>query len=67
MKLSEPDRRSLAEKLMELGNLSVAGLFLAQVVPTGQKPSWALAGAGVGMLLSLYLVAMAVLKGGGRQ
>ena len=63
--LAADDRRSIAEKIMELGNLTVAGFVIGQFVGvTGFN--WWLAVIGLVLFVEFYAVAYWLMKGGGR-
>ena len=65
--LSQDERKSIAEKLMEFGNLWGIGLIVAQLVPTQNQFSSQLALAGVLAWIGWYIFAVVLLRGGGRQ
>ena len=67
--MGEPDRRTFAEGIIALGNLSFGGLVIAQFLPTnGQAQSPTALGLGSILITCCYLVAYKILKvkGGGR-
>ena len=63
-KLNRTDRRQIAAKVMDWGNLVFIGLVIAQFVP-GEKPvSLSLIGLGFLGMISAYYVAKRIMKGG---
>lgn len=64
--LNQDERKSIAEKLMEFGNLSGAGFAIAQFVPTGQTISAMLIWIGVAFWLGFWIIAISIMRGGGR-
>lgn len=65
--LSQDERKSIAEKLMEFGNLSGAGFAIAQFVPVEQAKSATLIWVGIGAWMSFWLIAISIMRGGGRS
>ena len=64
--LNQDERKSIAEKLMELGNLMFIGLVVAQLIPFTVNIRPTLAVVGVLAWVGLYTIALSILKGGGR-
>ena len=65
--LNQDERKSIAEKLMEFGNLSGAGFIIGQFIPIEQAKSGTLMLAGIGLWLGFWLVGVSIMRGGGRS
>ena len=67
VKLTEPDRRSLAEGIIATGNICFGGLFVAQLLPTSGY-SLSLVGLilGIAALGFCYFIAIKIMRGGER-
>ena len=64
--LSHTERISIAEKLMEMGNLAGAGFIIGQFVPIEQSKNGTLMVSGIALWISFWLIAISVMRGGGR-
>lgn len=58
-------RRSIAEKLMELANLAIIALFFGQLLSL--QVDLQAAGVGLGLFVAGYLIAFSLMKGGERK
>lgn len=64
--LSREERGRVAEKLMELGNLIFIGLIITQLVPEIKLKLVQVAFGSLAIIAS-YIVAVWLMKGGGRR
>ncbi len=62
--LSQNERKSIAEKLMEMGNLFGAGFIIGQFVPVNQTMSSTLMFAGIGFWVAFWMLSISILRGG---
>lgn len=65
LRFDREERKSIAERLMELGNLSIIALFLGQFL--SRKVESQAAMIGLAVFLVGYTVAFMLMKGGGHQ
>lgn len=59
-KINRTDRRSIAEKIMELGNLFVGGFIITTIISNNEGISIKL--VGVALLITFYTIAIIILQ-----
>ncbi|HCS78756.1 TPA: hypothetical protein DIV55_03355 [Patescibacteria group bacterium] len=61
-RLSTDERTRIAEKLMELGNLTIAALGIGQIL--NRQTDLIAAGAGIGVFLLMYYIGIEIMRKG---
>ena len=64
-KITKDQRGRVAEKVMEWGNLVFVGLVIAQFVPGTEHIQLGIIFAGLVSIITAYIFAYKILKGGG--
>lgn len=66
MRLETDQRKLVAGKIMDWGNLVFVGLVISQLIPGTDPFSFTIANIGILVAVLAYVVAYALMKGGAR-